>query len=176
MKKLIATVMALILVAAMSTSVFAFSDTLGAGENREIAVNAKYTDSVDTPEVYSVDVTWGEMQFTYSVSGTKMWNPATHDFDISTTDSWSANDNEITVTNHSNAEIKADFTYASKVAYSMVTGTLSNDSITLPSAEGKTLTDDSLVGKTALTLGGTLPDTTSSFENVGAVTVAISKA
>lgn len=176
MKKLIAAVMALILIAAMSTSVFALGDTLSDGGKAEIAVNAKYSENVDMPEVYSVDVTWGEMQFIYSADGEKTWNPGTHTYDINVTYSWSANDNEITVTNNSNAAVKADFTYASKPGYSTVTGALSSDSITLPSAEGKALTDASLVGKTALTLGGELADVETSFKNVGTVTVAISKA
>lgn len=176
MKKLIATVTALILVSAMSTSVFALNGTLSDGQSSKIDVNAKYTENVDMPEVYSVDVTWGEMQFIYSADGEKTWNPDTHTYDINVTYSWSANDNEITVTNHSNAAVKADFTYASKPAFQTVTGSLSSDSITLPSAEGKALTDASLVGKTELTLGGALADVETSFKNVGTVTVAISKA
>lgn len=175
MKKLLTA--ALTLALALSMSVNAFAATIGSeSEKPGIDVNAKYTDSVDSPTVYSVDLTWGTMEFTYSVSGKKLWDPDKHDYEISTSDEWTATGNEITVTNHSNTAVKVDFTYKAQNGHNTVTGSISQNSIILPTAEGKALHDAALVGKTALTLGGTLADTSTNLTKVGTVTVAISKA
>lgn len=146
------------------------------GGKQEIGVNAKYVDSVETPTVYDVDVAWGAMEFTYTVSGTKTWDAEKHEYIVSTGGAWTATGNEITVTNHSDTGIKADFAYASDDAYNTVVGTFSNNSVLLPTAEGKATTDASLTAKTALTLDGTLASDKTDLTKVGKVTVSISKA
>ena len=176
MKKLLK-ITALTLALALSMSLNSLAASVNtSGGKQDIDVNAKYVDSVDTPTVYKVDVSWGAMEFTYSVNGTKNWDPDNHDYTINTTDGWTATGNEITVTNHSNTAVKADFTYAAKNGHNTVTGSFSQNSFTLPTAEGKAVNDAVLVEKTVLTLGGTLADTTTNLVEVGTVTVTISKA
>lgn len=177
MKKITVFALSLILTLSVSVTAFAAEATLTKnGGEQDIDVKARYIDSVDEPTVYHVDVAWGEMAFTYTVSGSKTWNTEKHNYEISTSDQWTATGNEITVTNHSNTAVKADFTYAAKNGHNTVTGSFSQNSITLPTAEGKALNDAALVGKTALTLGGTLADTSTNPTVVGTATVAISKA
>ena len=173
MKKLLTATLTLAL--ALSMSVNAFAATIDSSRKQDIDVQAKYTDSVDFPTVYSVDISWGEMAFTYTVSGEKLWDPEKHDYEISTSYEWTATGNEITVTNHSNTAVKVDFTYAANNGHNTVTGSFSQNSLTLPTAEGKGLYDATLVGKTALTLDGFLADTQTNLTVVGTVTVAISK-
>ena len=146
------------------------------GGKKEIDVNAKYVDGSQTPTVYHVDVSWGAMEFTYTVSGTKTWNAKAHNYTVSTSGAWTASGNEITVTNHSNTAVKADFTYAKATDFDTVTGTFSQSSLTLPTADGKAVNDATLTKKTALTLGGTLASDKIALTKVGSVTVAISKA
>ena len=176
MKKLLTAVLALALSLSLCAPAFAAESTITEdGGKKEIDVNAKYVDSVDTTTVYNVDVSWGAMEFTYTVSGTKTWNPETHTYEVSTSGAWTASGNEITVTNHSNTGIKADFTYAEATGFDTVTGSFTQNSFTLPSAEGKAISDAALIGKTALTLGGTLSSDKTALTRVGKVTVKISK-
>lgn len=176
MKKLLTAALALALSLSLCVPAFAAESTVSEnGGTQNIDVRAKYTDNVDSPTVYHVDIAWGAMEFTYTVSGTKTWNPENHDYTITVTDGWTANGNEITVTNHSNTAVRADFTYEAHNGHNTVTGKFSQNSLTLPTAEGKTVNDAVLAGKTVLTLGGILADTTTNLVEVGTVTVAISK-
>ena len=177
MKKLLTSALAIALSLSLCVPAFAAESTVTEdGGNQSIDVNAKYNDSIQTPTVYHVDLTWGAMEFTYTVSGTKTWEAEKHSYAVNTSGEWTATGNEITVTNHSNTGIKADFTYAEATGFDTVTGSFSQSSLTLPTAEGKETTDAALTGKTTLTLGGTLASDKTVSTKVGTVTVAISKA
>lgn len=173
MKKIVTILFALVLIPAMSITAFAATIENSSG-SQDIDVSAKYVDSVSTPTKYSVDVTWGAMEFTYTVSGTKTWDPETHTYTTSTQPTWTASGNTITVTNHSNTDITASFTFSVLDVYNTVTGSFSSTSLTLPTAEGKAVNDAVLTGKTSLTLGGTLASDITVFTNVGTVIVTIS--
>ena len=174
MKKMLSLALALALTLPLGTT--AFAATIDESRSQDIDVQARYEDSVDSPTVFNVDISWGNMEFTYTVSGSKTWDPEKHDYSISTTDTWEPASNEITVTNHSNTAIKTDFIYTPANGHNTVTGSFAPQSVTLPTAEGKSLTDTTLTGKAALTLGGTLADTTTNLTKVGTATVSISKA
>ena len=173
MKKIVTILFALVLIPAMSITAFAATIENSSG-SQDIDVSAKYVDSVSTPTKYSVDVTWGAMEFTYTVSGTKTWDPETHTYTASTQPAWTASGNTITVTNHSNTDITASFAFSALTAYYIVTGSFSSTSLTLPTAEGKAVNDAVLTGNTSLTLGGTLASDITVFANVGTVIVTIS--
>lgn len=178
MKKFFTAILTLAMVMAMSTTAFAAEGTgTVASDNgtQNIDVSAKYESGVTTPDVVSVDVAWGAMEFTYSVGGTKDWDATKHEYVTNTTASWAASGNTVTVTNHSNVAVKADFAFAADTAYNTVTGSFDKASIDLPSAEGKELNDTTLTGTTTLTLGGTLADTVTALTKVGTITVTISK-
>ena len=173
MKKTISFLLALVLVLTMSTTAFA-ATIESSPDSQDIDVNAKYVGGVSVPTRYSVDVTWGAMEFTYTVSGTKTWDPETHTYTASTQSAWTAGGNTITVTNHSNTDITASFAFSALTAYDTVTGSFSSTSLMLPTAEGKAVNDPVLIGKTSLTLGGTLASDITAFTNVGTVIVTIS--
>ena len=173
MKKFVFILLTLALVLVMSTTAFAETIENNPG-SQDINVSAKYVDSVSAPTKYSVDVTWGAMEFTYTVSGTKTWDPETHTYTTSTQPAWTASGNTITVTNHSNTDITASFAFSALTAYNTVTGSFSSTSLMLPTAEGKAVNDAVLTGKTSLTLGGTLASDITVFTDVGTVIVTIS--
>ena len=173
MKKFVFILLTLALVLVMSTTAFAETIENNPG-SQDIDVSAKYVDSVSAPTKYSVDVTWGAMEFTYTVSGTKTWDPETHTYTTSTQPAWTASGNTITVTNHSNTDITASFAFSALTAYNTVTGSFSSTSLMLPTAEGKAVNDAVLTGETSLTLGGTLASDITVFANVGTVIVTIS--
>ena len=102
MKKLVSLILALALVLAMAVS--ASAATLTAVGEQDIDVQAKYQDSTVTGDVYSVDISWGTMQFTYAESGSLTWNPNDHSYDGTTTTGWTAKGYTVTVTNHSNVD------------------------------------------------------------------------
>ena len=68
MKKLFVMLLTLTILAVPVTA-YGGEDTIGKNENRSIDVQAKYANGTDTPDVYSVNVAWGAMQFTYSAAG-----------------------------------------------------------------------------------------------------------
>ena len=174
MKKLTAAILTLTLM--LSLSVTAPAATNDGVTGTDIDVNAKYVDSVAAATKISVDVTWQAMEFTYTVSGTKTWDAAKHDYTVSTSDAWSASGNEISVTNHSNAAVKAEFAFDALPEYNTVNGTFSEFELSLPTAEGRAVNAAELTGKTALTLSGELHRDTTAMTKVGTVTVTIREA
>ena len=173
MKKIVTILFALVLIPAMSITAFAATIENSSG-SQDIDVSAKYVGGVSVPTRYSVDVTWGAMEFTYTVSGTKVWDAETHTYTTSTQPTWTASGNTITVANHSNTDITASFAFSALDAYNTVTGSFSSTSLMLPTAEGKAVNDAVLTGETSLTLGGTLASDITVFTNVGTVIVTIS--
>ena len=173
MKKFVSIFLTLALFLAMNTTAFA-ATIESSPDSQDIDVNAKYVGGVSVPTRYSVDLTWGAMEFTYTVSGTKTWDPESHTYTTSTQPAWTASGNTITVTNHSNTDITASFAFSALTAYNTVTGSFSSASLTLPTAEGKAVNDAVLTGQTSFTLGGTLASDITDFTNVGTVIVTIS--
>lgn len=170
MKKFITATLALALALSMSVSAFAATNT---GGDTTIDVKAKYAGSQTTAEVVSVDISWGAMQFTYSESGSRTWNPNNHSYTTSTEAGWSASGNTVTVTNHSNVNVAVGFDYeADTVTTAAGSFDIASKALTA-GAEGKYAEADSVTA--ALTLTGTVPSTQTEFAKVGTVTVNIAK-
>ncbi len=145
-----------------------------------IEILGKYAEGSKAEETVSVDISWGAMQFTYSVGGTKEWNADSHTYTVkNATSGWSENGNTISLTNHSNVNVKAAFTYVDNE--NGLTGgfTYDNDkipdangAITLASAAEKSSDEIDTVTAT-LKLSGELESTVTDFTTVGKVTVKI---
>ena len=165
MKKFAVVALALMLMA--TQLVLASAEGLG---NRTQDVKAKYSGGAAEPEVYSVDVTWGKMEFTYSVGRT--WNPDTHLYDDKSTAGWTEDGNDITVVNHSNKSVNVAFSYEAAQGYSGIIGTFSTASDTLFAGS---LGDPDGADKvtTNLTLSGALASSVTEFTKVGTITVAL---
>ena len=168
MKKIIAATLALTLSMSMGNLVYAVED-------KSAEIKATYqAGKENTDTVYSVDVKWGSLEYTYSSSVTKSWDPTTLKYkETSGTSSWTCQEgaDQITVTNNSNADITASLAY-DKID-SNITGTFTNSKIGLKSAEG-TNVGESPSETTTLSLKGALSDTTAAKEEIGNVTVTIS--
>ena len=168
MKKIIAATLALTLSMSMGNFVYAAEDS-------SADIKATYqAGKENTDTVYSVDVKWGSLEYTYSSGVTKSWDPTTLKYkEASGTSSWTCQDgaDQITVTNNSNADITASLAYAG--TESNITGTFSNSKIGLKSAEG-TNVGESPSGTTTLSLNGALSDTAAKKKEIGQVTVTIS--
>lgn len=168
MKKIIAATLALTLSMSMGNFVYA-------AEAESADIKATYqAGKENTDTVYSVDVKWGSLEYTYSSGVTKSWDPTTLKYkETSGTSSWTCQDgaDQITVTNNSNADITASLAYAE--TGSNITGTFTNSKIGLKSAEG-TNVGKSPSETTTLSLKGALSDTTAVKKEIGKVTVTIS--
>lgn len=119
-KKILALLLVVVMV--VVNSVVAFGDTTketvgtnetswnGSSTTSNHQVDVVFKNDSDNA-VYSVDITWGNMLFTYT-PGT--WLPSDHNYSGSTWSIGSGVDNDITVTNHSNRDVyvkmAADFT------------------------------------------------------------------
>ena len=168
MKKIIAATLALTLSMSMGNFVYA-------AEDESADIKATYqAGKENTDTVYSVDVKWGSLEYTYSSGVTKSWDPTTLKYkETSGTSSWTCQEgaDQITVTNNSNADITASLAYAE--TGSNITGTFTNSKIGLKSAEG-TNVGKSPSETTTLSLKGALSDTTAVKKEIGKVTVTIS--
>ena len=174
MKKLFTLLLAVLMIATMSVTAFA-AETNNGTEDTTINVNAIYSDNVTTKDVISVDVAWGAMEFTYSVGGTKTWDPAKHEYITDTSASWSANGNTVTVTNHSNVAINANLTFDVESAYQGLTGSFGEKAtISLDSAV-ETSYAEAPTDTATLALSGELPESVNTLTQVGTITVKISK-
>ena len=138
------------------------------------AVNGRYHANSTVETVYSVDVAWDSMEFTYTVDSEGTWNPATHQVDGASDGRWSG-DGDVKVTNHSNAKVNVAVTYAAESSYSDITGSFSNGSFQLATAEGTQV--DSAPNQTAtLTLSGELDKSVDTSTKLGTATVTITAA
>lgn len=178
MKKLLIVCMSVVLVLSLSVTVWAAASSsydVGLG-SKEIPVTAKYVAASEADVVYSVDISWGSMEFTYT-AGKAVWNPATHTYDTSTSTAvWACeNDaNKITVINHSNAEVSCNLTYNKEI--DSVNGEFAYNSYSFPSAVAyKNITNaEALSFNAYLTLSGTLNSTITTATQVGTIVVKIS--
>ena len=95
---------------ALSTGVVVFAEssekTIGGNESQSINVIAKRTDTTENNVVYSVDMKWDDMTFTYHEKSTRVWNPTDHTYSEKIIGGWDKNTADILVTNHSNADVK----------------------------------------------------------------------
>lgn len=175
MKKLFASLLAVTMIMAMATTAFAAETVDKDGGTSDIKVNATYQDGVTTVSKISVNVSWEAMEFTYSTGGSKTWNEKDHTYTVNTTASWSEG-KTVTVTNHSDAAVKVEFTFNALEAYkSTISGEFNNKSVDLPSAVGKATNATELTATSKLTLSGKLDSSVNKSTQIGTITVKITK-
>ena len=124
--------------------------------------------------VYSVDIAWTDMNFTYTGAGEGTWNPETHQYSGSSEGAWTASNDSITVTNHSNAPVTATASYAADPDYGSTTMTFDNNGATVATAEGTEVASAPSATIT-VTPGGTLAESANGGK-IGTITVSIAAA
>ena len=114
MKKIFAIIISLALLSTASVTAFAASPITAKDGSDSAVVKGTYVAGDASATVYSVDIAWGSMEFTYTDASKGTWNPDTHGYDGAKAATWScATDaNKIEVTNHSNANVTAQLSYA----------------------------------------------------------------
>lgn len=169
MRKALSMILVLIFALSMSSAAFAAAP----GDSENIDVTGKYNSTVAEGTVYSVDITWESMTFTYNETTEKVWNAADHSYSTTTSGSWDKTTANITITNHSNADVTAAIAY-SAVANTGVTGTLNTTQKTLAAGvEGKPDEADALVS--TLTISGKPTETVTNVGvKIGSITITLS--
>lgn len=169
-----AVLLTFLLAGTMGTNVLAADVTLGESGTQNIDVQAKYVDASTNVTVYSVDITWGAMEFTYTESGSNIWNPGTHAYDLTSDTIWTSNGNTITVTNHSNAEVTAAFAYTPATGFEELTGTFSINELVLATAENTTV-DAAPGASTQMEISGALDKDLTTPSKIGTITVTFTE-
>lgn len=131
--------------------------------------------------VYSVEVQWGSMEFSYNAGNvTKIWNPKTHAYDTSNENArWEYTDgaNKITLSNSSNADVSANVEASINESYAnQVQVFVNKTQLTLPDASigATTQTPGTKTTDSAeITLTGELDESMITNKAIGKVTVII---
>lgn len=167
-------VLAITLTMAMLFTMTAMAETtvkeMGDSSN---PVTATYSGNNGGGTIYSVDITWGSLEYTYNAANKGAWDPETHTYKDTSEASWSCDDgaDTITVTNHSNAGVSVSMKYEQSESYTNITGTLDNPSFELTTAENTDITK-APSDKSTLKLRGDLAENADNVQ-VGTVTVTI---
>ncbi len=164
MKKIFALILTFAL-ALTAASVPAFAETIGKGGSADKDVKATYSAGDSATIVYSVDITWGEMSFTYNDGA---WDPDTHKYDAS----WSPKGNTVTVTNHSNTAVTAKLSYTAAKNYTDISGKFEKGELSLATAVGTDISNAPHDSDT-LTVSGALSSKTLADTVIGTVTVTL---
>lgn len=108
----------------------------------EISVTGGYIEELKSAEIISANVEWEAMNFTYAATQQGTWNPKTHAYDnVKETAAWvGKTTSDIKVTNHSNVDITASFSFTKNKA--TITGTFKN-------GESDTVAETKTVGLSA---------------------------
>ena len=175
MKKMISLLAAAALTCTMGTTAFA-ADQDGVKTGDYTAdVNGTYQAGISGDVVYSVDIAWTDMSFIYTGAGEGTWDPETHQYSGGSSEgAWTASNDSITVTNHSNAAVKATASYQAETGYESTTMTFGNNEATVATAVGTEVASAPSATIT-VTPGGTLAESANGGK-IGTITVSIAAA
>lgn len=173
MKKRLAILCTLAMAAGISMNVVA-ANGLGTGGTDSAEVTGTYQAGQKAGTVYSVDITWENLEFTYKGADEGTWNPKTHQYDGKAEAGWVDGTGTISVTNHSNTDITASASYQAEKGFEEATMNFSEDQVNVESADnGVDGAAGTPVEKTiSVTPSGTLPEGTTETA-IGNITIAI---
>lgn len=150
----------------------------------DIAVKATYESSNTAAEVYSVDISWGNMHAIYAPNRTQVWNPSTRQYESTGEGvnpwSWKSSTinelkaNQVKIVNRSNTVIACNLEFKPSEDFkdTLLGSFNDNGTCTLPSASSDA-TLDGLSRSFFLTLSGTITNSTDG--NVGIIAVSIAR-
>lgn len=172
MKKIITTILALAMIMSLSISAFA-AEGLTSGGTDSSEVKGTYS-SEATVTVYSVDIAWKDLSFTYNGAFEGNWNPTTHEYENATAAGWAAGNGTVTVTNHSNTEITATPSYAAKAGYESAGVSFSTNALKVATADNGVdgAAGSAVVGTITVSPTGSLPEGTKDAA-IGTITITI---
>lgn len=177
MKKKLCAFLVAVMMVTVSTTTFAATIETASGS---ADVKGKYVNAV-RKDVYSVDITWGAMEFDYYEGGQK-WNTESHKWEIDSENpaGWTVNNNSNTITlaNNSSMAVTATFTFTAKEGYSALAGVFTYNNATLASALELELPSENTAAKKYVVTfmpNGELPKAhgATAYTKMGAITVTL---
>lgn len=164
MKKFLASIAAASLVLSLGTTAFAEAGDASVGslssadapmeDGVDIDVNVQLV-SNDTAVIYSVDIAWEDMTFTYNLSS-KVWDPTTRDYiEAEGGGSWVDDTKTITVTNNSNNGIEVSGNFEADTT-DVINASVSVSSASIPTADGTKDDETGPQGTLTATASGSL--------------------
>lgn len=186
MKKILSIALCLVLILSLGTTAYA-ADTITGGQSQTVTGN--YQAAAEAGTVYSVEIQWGSLEFTYEVPA-QVWDTETHTYKSpdDATPQWvcktdedetTVDANEVRVVNRSNAGI--DVTVTTDMGESGITATVSDEGkFTLASADAtitaENATGQETKGSVTITLEGELSKEHTAGGTIGTVTVTLAAA
>ena len=167
MKKLISLSLAIILMLSFSIPAFAAEETGVPEGSYNADVTGTYVEGTTGGTVFSVDISWSEMSFTYHARQEPVWDAENHTYSDAKVAYWEGT-GTITVTNHSNAKISATPTYNKNTGFESANMSFSTDKLLVDSAES----GSAQTGTITVTPTGILPANTTN-QTIGTITIAI---
>lgn len=174
MKKTVSMLLVLTLVMSLSVAVFAADTVKENGGTATTNVTGTYKGKNESP-VYSVDITWEDMSFTYNPAYKGEWDPSEHTYSNSSEAGWTG-EGTITITNHSNADITAVPSYKAAAGFEDASMNFNTNSLKVTSADnkqGENGAGKAVTGTITVIPTGELPEDTSNAI-IGTITITIS--
>lgn len=172
MKKILALILASTMTMSLSVTAFAAGGITSGGTDSS-DVKGTYS-SEATVTVYSVDIAWEGLSFTYNGAFEGNWNPETHEYEDVTAAGWAAGNGTITVTNHSNTDITATPSYTAKEGYESAGMNFSTSALQVATADNGVdgAAGSAVVDTITVTPTGSLPEGTEDA-TIGTITITI---
>lgn len=172
MKRILSLILAMVMIMSLSITTFAVESVANGGTD-SADVTGTYS-SEATVIVYSVDISWSDLEFTYNGAFEGNWNPKTHEYDDATAAGWASGNGTITVTNHSNTAITATPSYIAKTGYESAGMNFSSPALQVASADNGVdgAAGTAVVGSITVTPTGSLPEGTEGA-TIGTITITI---
>ena len=172
MKKILSLILASTMAISLSVTAFAAGGITSGGTDSS-DVKGTYS-SEATVTVYSVDIAWEGLSFTYNGAFEGNWNPETHEYEDVTAAGWAAGNGTITVTNHSNTDITATPSYTAKDGYESAGMNFSTSALQVATTDNGIdgAPGSAVVDTITVTPTGSLPEGTEDA-TIGTITITI---
>lgn len=169
MKKVISLLLTMMLILGLSIPAYAADNEITTQNGSATAdVTATYEAGSGGTTIYKVDISWGNLDFTYKDKSVPVWDPDTHTYVGEEHPAYWEGEATITVTNHSNTHLSVtpvytqnagyenvdmDFQYAPMYVCTAETGNAESSSMTvIPTGVLSSSAKDTVIGSITLTI------------------------
>ena len=172
MKKILSLFLILAMIMGFTVTVYA-AEGITSGGTDSSEVKGTYS-SEAAVTVYSVDIVWNGLEFTYNGAFEGNWNPETHEYEDATAAGWAAGNGTITVINHSNTAITATPSYTANTGDESAGMNFSSSALTVATADNGVdgAAGSAVQGEIIVTPTGSLPEGTEDAV-IGTITITI---